>query len=99
MSSTILQEAEVVEPTRDEILEYAMFLGMELPRDDHLLWIATEGLKAPLPPRWKPVKSADGEIYYFNFKTGESQWEHPCDQVAVFAPCSSKEILTFRIVL
>ncbi|KAI8832339.1 hypothetical protein BJ741DRAFT_536193, partial [Chytriomyces cf. hyalinus JEL632] len=24
-------------------------------------------------------KSANGDIYFFNFTTGESSWEHPCD--------------------
>lgn len=51
--------------------------------DEPLLWIATEGLKAPLPSMWKTCRSADGEQYYFNFSTGESTWEHPCDQVGV----------------
>lgn len=36
--------------------------------------------QAPLPTNWKPCKSADtGEIYYFNFETAESTWDHPCD--------------------
>jgi hypothetical protein len=25
-------------------------------------------------------KSPEGEIYYFNFNTGESVWDHPCDE-------------------
>ncbi len=25
-------------------------------------------------------QTEDGEIYYFNFKTGESVWDHPCDK-------------------
>ena len=33
--------------------------------------MAREGLKAPLPPDWKPCKSPDGEIYSFNFSNGE----------------------------
>jgi hypothetical protein len=33
--------------------------------------VAREGLKAPLPPDWKPCKSPDGEVYYFNFSNGE----------------------------
>ena len=45
-----------------------------------MLWIAKEGLKAPLPEPWKPCETAQGDIYYFNFQTGESIWEHPCDQ-------------------
>ena len=25
-------------------------------------------------------QTEDSEIYYFNFKTGESIWDHPCDK-------------------
>ena len=53
---------------------------MDPTEDKDLLWIAKEGLKAPLPEPWKPCKTAKQEIYYFNFQTGESIWEHPCDQ-------------------
>ncbi|KAJ3235604.1 hypothetical protein HDU81_000304 [Chytriomyces hyalinus] len=67
------------EPTQDEIIEYAKFIGMDVTRDQHLFWIARESLKAPLPKEWKPCKSANGDIYFFNFTTGESSWEHPCD--------------------
>ncbi len=36
-------------------------------------------MKAPLPADWKPCKTLDtGEIYYFNFATGQSIWDHPC---------------------
>ena len=49
--------------------------------DAPLRWIAREGLKAPLPENWKPCKAAEaGEVYYFNFATGESVWDHPCDE-------------------
>eukprot|EP01052_Picozoa_sp_SAG31_P010354 SAG31_NODE_566_length_14037_cov_32.372148_2_plen_136_part_00 len=48
-------------------------------RDRDLLWIAREGLKAPLPGPWKPCRSPEGEVYYFNFDNGKSVWDHPCD--------------------
>ena len=68
-------------PTQDEILEYAKWLGMDPDKDTDLMWIAREGLKAPLPQDWKPCKTKDTEeIYYFNFSTGESSWDHPCDE-------------------
>lgn len=68
-------------PTQDEVHEYAKWLGMDLQRDKALFWIAREGLQAPLPAHWKPCKTADtGEIYYFNFSTGDSTWDHPCDE-------------------
>ena len=49
--------------------------------DAPLRWIAREGLKASLPENWKPCKTGEaGEVYYFNFATGESVWDHPCDE-------------------
>lgn len=67
------------EPSQNEVNEYAKWLGMDLEVDKALLWIAREGLKAPLPEDWKPCKT-NGEIYYFNVKTGASSWDHPCDE-------------------
>lgn len=53
---------------------------MDIVDDKELFWIAREGLKAPLPKDWKPCKTQDTEeIYYFNFTTGASTWDHPCD--------------------
>lgn len=80
--NVVLDEAidENWEPTDAEVREYAVWLGMSLPADDVFLYIAREGLKAPLPPPWKPCKTGEGEIFYFNFSTGESVWDHPCDE-------------------
>ena len=80
--SLVLEEEidENYEPTHDEIVEYAKWMGMDPEAEAELLWIAREGLKAPLPENWKPCRSPDGEIYYFNFTSGESVWEHPCDE-------------------
>lgn len=80
--STVLEETidENYEPTAEEIEEYAKWLGMDLEADKHLFWVAREGLKAPLPQEWKPCQSPEGELYYFNFSTGESVWDHPCDE-------------------
>ena len=62
-----------------EIHEYAEFLGINPATESKYLYIAIEGLKAPLPKNWKPCKTKEGELYYFNFESGESIWEHPCD--------------------
>jgi len=68
------------EPTENEVVEYAKWLGMDMEEDKDLVWIAREGLKAPLPDNWKPCKTLDTlEIYYFNFASGDSTWDHPCD--------------------
>ncbi|KAK6099186.1 hypothetical protein MT418_000631 [Batrachochytrium dendrobatidis] len=81
-SSVVLEEEydENYEPTQEEVIEYAKFLGMDPVVDKHLLWIARDSLKAPLPADWKPCQTDDGNIYYFNFKTGASIWDHPCDE-------------------
>ncbi|KAJ1463325.1 hypothetical protein M885DRAFT_430258, partial [Pelagophyceae sp. CCMP2097] len=68
-------------PSQEEVMEYAKWLGMDLEKDVDMFWIAREGLKAPLPENWKPCKTTDtDEIYYFNFASGESTWDHPCDE-------------------
>ncbi|KDO26775.1 hypothetical protein SPRG_08069 [Saprolegnia parasitica CBS 223.65] len=83
MSDVIIEEVmdESYEPSDAEVLEHAAFLGMDVATETHLLWIARESLKAPLPKHWKACKSIDtGDIYYFNFATGASIWDHPCDE-------------------
>ena len=68
-------------PSEEEVIEYAKWLGMDLQTDNDLYWVAREGLMAPLPKNWKPCKTRDSEeIYYFNFVTGASSWDHPCDE-------------------
>lgn len=67
------------EPTSAEIEEYAVWLGMDLESDKHLFWIARSGLKAPCKDPWKPCKTEEGDLFYFNFSTGESIWDHPAD--------------------
>lgn len=54
---------------------------MDPEEDADLLWICREGLKAPLPEGWSPCRDeTTGEVYYFNFQSGDSLWEHPCDE-------------------
>ena len=31
--------------------------------------------------RTHPGAPQDGEVYYFNFSSGESVWDHPCDEI------------------
>ena len=37
-----------------EIKEYATFIGIRPDTEPHLMWIAREGINAPLPENWKP---------------------------------------------
>ena len=78
---SILEEQmdEKYEPTQQEIKDYAEWLGIA-EGDTHLLWIARQGLKTPLPKPWRPCEASSGEIFFYNPVTGASQWDHPCDQ-------------------
>jgi hypothetical protein len=84
LGDSIILEEEIdpnYVPSDEEIVEYAKWLGMDVDKDKHMFWIAKEGLMAPLPKHWKPCKTKDtDDIYYFNFNTGESTWDHPCDE-------------------
>ncbi|XP_002731427.1 uncharacterized protein LOC100377556 isoform X2 [Saccoglossus kowalevskii] len=72
---------EHYQPTEDEIIEYAQVIGIDPIKEPHLMWVAREGINAPLPPDWKPCQDqTGGDIYYFNFMSGESVWDHPCDE-------------------
>ena len=78
--STVLEEVIDPEyvPTDNDLVEYAAFLHLDLENEPELAWIARKGLVTPLPEGWKPCAAPSGELYYFNFDTGESVWEHPC---------------------
>lgn len=52
---------------------------MSLPEDNDLLYLAKEGLKAPLPEGWTAHRTKSNEIFYLNESTGQKAWEHPSD--------------------
>nr|XP_018666680.1 centrosomal protein of 164 kDa-like [Ciona intestinalis] len=83
MSEQLVLEEDYDEnyvPLEEEIHEYARVIGLDPFVDADLLWIAKEGINAPLPPHWKPCQDTNGDIYYFNFESGDSIWDHPCDE-------------------
>jgi len=53
---------------------------MNVEEDTEYLWIAREGLKCKLPATWRACKTQQGDIFYFNFESQQSQWEHPRDE-------------------
>uniref|UniRef100_A0A1A8F6I9 Centrosomal protein of 164 kDa n=1 Tax=Nothobranchius korthausae TaxID=1143690 RepID=A0A1A8F6I9_9TELE len=67
-------------PSTPEIHEYAREIGIDPNNEPELLWLARQGIVAPLPQEWKPCQDVTGDIYYFNFSTGQSIWDHPCDE-------------------
>ncbi|NXE26600.1 CE164 protein, partial [Ardeotis kori] len=59
---------------------FAQEIGIDPKKEPELMWLAEEAIMAPLPAEWKPCKdTTTGDIYYFNFATGLSTWDHPCD--------------------
>ncbi|KAM9299045.1 LOW QUALITY PROTEIN: centrosomal protein of 164 kDa [Gastrophryne carolinensis] len=67
-------------PQEKEIQDYARMIGIDPDAEPELMWLAREGIVAPLPPDWKPCQDVTGDIYYFNFATGQSTWDHPIDE-------------------
>ncbi|XP_078140487.1 uncharacterized protein cep164 isoform X1 [Centroberyx gerrardi] len=67
-------------PSEQEIHEYAREIGIDPDSEPELLWLAREGMVAPLPHEWKPCQDVTGDVYYFNFSSGQSTWDHPCDE-------------------
>ncbi|KAJ8280227.1 hypothetical protein GJAV_G00052070 [Gymnothorax javanicus] len=67
-------------PSEQEILEYAREIGIDPEKEPELMWLAREGIVAPLPAEWKPCQDVTGDVYYFNFSSGQSTWDHPCDE-------------------
>ncbi|CAD8183743.1 unnamed protein product [Paramecium pentaurelia] len=80
-------EEEVMDdysPTKQEIREYAIHLGMNLPEDNQYLDIAKAGLKAKLPDEWKICSkriNGNEQVFYKNRETQEIVYEHPCDLI------------------
>ena len=67
-------------PGETEIHGYATFLGMDPEKDKEFLYIAIEGLKAPVPFPWETQYDANDEIFYVNPETGERMYDHPLDE-------------------
>lgn len=81
-SSVIVLESSDDErvPTEEEVNEYAEFLGVDPKEEAHLMWIAREGVVAPVPAPWKACTENGDDVFYFNFETGDSVWDHPSDE-------------------
>ncbi|KAM7086708.1 centrosomal protein of 164 kDa isoform 7-T9 [Molossus nigricans] len=67
-------------PSEEDIVEFAQKIGIDPTKEPELMWLAREGIVAPLPVQWKPCQDITGDIYYFNFANGQSMWDHPCDE-------------------
>lgn len=62
-----------------EVLDLAVYLGIDPREDPDLLWIAEECLASELPPGWSEHTSSRGDIYFYNSETDESTPQHPLE--------------------
>ena len=81
-ASLQLFEVEVdseLEPSADDLLEYALFLGIDPEKEEHLLPLAEEGILAKLPAEWKLCQDQKGEYLYYNQESGQISQDNPMD--------------------
>ena len=64
----------------EDVLEYAVYLGMDPKADADLLWIAEEALTAGEPEGWEEQMDPNGNLYYRSTVTGQSSRQHPLDE-------------------
>ena len=67
------------EMLKEEVLRYAVHLGMDPQEDTDLFWIAEQAYHAHLPPNWAQYADDKGNLYYYNKLTGISSWNHPLE--------------------
>mmetsp|Transcript_10007 Transcript_10007/g.33357 ORF Transcript_10007/g.33357 Transcript_10007/m.33357 type:complete len:490 (-) Transcript_10007:59-1528(-) len=65
--------------TKEEVLEMAQYLGIDVCREGYLLPLAKMALQAPLPKGWDICKDEGGEPFYFHRRTGVTTYRHPAD--------------------
>ena len=78
-------EARRLSPGRGDILDFAMYLGMDPEEDREFFWIAEETLYAPLPDGWCQARdhssTGRGDLYYWKEGAEASvTWSHPLDK-------------------
>ncbi|KFP43159.1 Centrosomal protein of 164 kDa, partial [Chlamydotis macqueenii] len=58
---------------------FARLIGIDPEKEPELMWLAREGLMAPLPVEWRICNNSRGDIYYFNLATSQSTCIHPSE--------------------
>uniref|UniRef100_A0A7S2R6H1 WW domain-containing protein n=2 Tax=Mucochytrium quahogii TaxID=96639 RepID=A0A7S2R6H1_9STRA len=84
-SSGLQNISRRLSPATDDILDFAIYLGMDPEEDREWVWLAEECLYAPLPKGWKQARDVSatgrGDTYYWREDDPDcaTQWEHPLD--------------------
>ena len=64
---------------KEEVVRYAIHLGLDPEEDTDLFWIAEQAYHAHLPSNWAQYSDDKGNLYYYNKVTGISSWSHPLE--------------------
>ncbi|XP_052894061.1 centrosomal protein of 164 kDa [Anopheles moucheti] len=84
------------EPTKEEIIEYAVKIGIDPEKEANIIYLARQGLLHPLPENWKPCYSKQVKAYYYYDRiTKKSQWEHPIDVLYRAKVIEARKALAF----
>eukprot|EP00736_Rhodelphis_marinus_P004579 Rmarinus@m.1092 len=62
----------------EDVVQHAVYLGMDPDADSDLLWIAEESLRAPVPADYR-LKQDDHGVYYVHRRTKRRTRSHPAD--------------------
>ena len=73
--------SSVPDATAEAMAEY---LGIQLPSERYLLWIAKQCCVEALPAGWTEFKDDDENTFYFNADTQESTYSNPLDETFLF---------------
>ena len=63
----------------EEVIAMAEYLGIRVISEPHMLWIARDALKAPLPINWTVQRDSKGRVFFYNHLSNQSRWDHPSD--------------------
>eukprot|EP00656_Telonema_subtile_P037273 TRINITY_DN41453_c0_g1_i1.p1 TRINITY_DN41453_c0_g1~~TRINITY_DN41453_c0_g1_i1.p1 ORF type:complete len:315 (+),score=57.53 TRINITY_DN41453_c0_g1_i1:40-984(+) len=66
--------------TPEEVLDMAAYLGIDVPTEYDLLWIAKQAVIAPLPRDWDQFVDESGNPYFHSRLTGTVTRQHPSDR-------------------
>ncbi|BHF77683.1 hypothetical protein SprV_0602079200 [Sparganum proliferum] len=75
----ILEENNDHMPSEEEILMYATSIGIDAEKEPELIYLAREGISAPLPEGWSAIQDKDNNIFYHECSTGRTTQDHPMD--------------------
>ena len=66
------------EPTNEDILRYAEFLGIDPIQDSEYIYLAKEGIMMPLPPPWQRfTDERQQQLLYVNCQNEDISYVHP----------------------